>query len=261
MKNLLIIGDSFAQRRCNLSWISLLGNRLDAKVYGIGLPGQSWWKQWEWYQSNSKNLPDASETTIIWVHTSAHRLPCETDARINPWVLFIDDHNDPSNDILPQSDPDGKLFKIAKDFYSSPLYVEKFYAWAMIAWWKELNLELSKFHKVIHLFGFYDLGVNDTDRLLLRSTNSIVVDGPSLGALSKADKPSFEGGATDNRINHFNEHNNEQLSKFLAVVVNNTQPNLIIQIDNLDDWQFEDKLFNVKNKFFRYGTFFKDFKK
>jgi hypothetical protein len=162
---------------------------------------------------------------------------------------------------LPEYDPNGKLFKIAKDFYSSPLYVEKFYAWAMIAWWKELNIELSKFHKVIHLFGFPDLGVNDTDRLLLRSANSIVVDNPSLGVVSKADNPSFNGGKIDDRINHFNEHNNKQLANFLAVVVNDTQPNSVIQIDNLDDWQFEDKLFNFKNRFFKYGTFFKDFKK
>lgn len=264
MKNLLVIGDSFCLHRGErfpTSWITLLEQSTGCKVYGAGLDGRGWWQQNRWYKNNVNQLPDPKETAVIWCHTSAHRLPCDNDARVNPWVLSISDHNDPSNDIVPSIDPDGRLFRIARDFYSSPLYVEDFYAWAMVAWWKQLAIDLSSYKKVIHLFGFYDLGIGDKDRLNLLNTNSIVIDNPTLGALSRADTLSFNGGVGDQRINHFSDHNNAQLAKFLKETLDTTLPNSVKQITDLSQWEFEDRFFNFKNRAFAYGSFIKDFKK
>jgi len=263
MKNLIVIGDSFCLYRGDKypnSWVTQLGSSMDCKVYGEGLDGRSWWKQQEWFDNNSKTLPDPEQTAVVWCHTSAYRLPCETDAQVNPWVVKINDHNDPSNDIKSRHDPDGKLFYLAKEFYQSSLFVDKFYAWAMTAWWKELAQTLSPYKKVVHLFGFYDHNVTDGDRLSLLAPNSVVVTNPSLGAVSKCDLKDFAGGVGDSRINHLNDHNNQQLARFLKNVLCNVVTNSTVEIDNLSDWQFENTPAERSQvlRFKSYGTFIKN---
>jgi hypothetical protein len=259
MKNLLVIGDSFCLHRGEqfpTSWVTQLGKLTGCNVYGAGIDGRGWWQQHRWYTENIKHLPAPADTAVVWVHTSPHRLPCDNDAKVTVKVLDIKDHTDPK-----ENSPHGKLLNLAKEFYSSPLYVEEFYTWAIVAWWKQLAIDLSSYKKVIHLFGFYDLGISDKDRLNLLNTNSIVIDNPTLGALSRADTLSFNGGVGDQRINHFSDHNNAQLAKFLKETLDTTLPNSVKQITDLSQWEFEDRFFNFKNRAFAYGSFIKDFKK
>jgi hypothetical protein len=264
MKHLIVIGDSFCAKRGDSypnSWVTKLGEYTGREVHGIGIPGESWWKQHVWFANNLKNLPPPEDTVIVWSHTSAHRIPCEIDARVNPWVVRIDKHTDASNDIEAKHDPDGKLFHLARDFYQSPLYVEKFYAWAMVAWWKELAITLAPYKKVIHMFGFHDYCVSDQDRLVLLAPNSIVVTEPSLGGISKCDSTSFAGGVGDTRMNHLSEHNNNQLALFLKDVVDNTPTNSTIKIDNFDQWKFEIP-YNANYPLWKfYGYFIKNLSK
>lgn len=259
IKNLLIIGDSYCAKRTEEdphSWVNLIRDSTGYNIYGKGIHGRGWWQQQCWYDNNIATLPNPTETAVIWCHTSAYRLPCETDASITPWVLQIDDHYDSTNDIRPRFDPDGKLFKTAKEFYTSPLFVEEFYAWAMVAWWKQLSIELLPYNKVIHLFGFFDNLITDNNRLELLAKNSVVVTNPSLLWISRSEESSFVGGSRDDRANHLNIHNNAQLSKFLVDTLNNTPPRTTREINNLDQWEL------VKNKPNQPsdGSFFKQFK-
>lgn len=238
MSNLLIIGDSFCESRAPESWCYQLGEMTNSMVHGKGLPGQSWWQQYKWFNDHLTSFPDPSETTIIWCHTSAHRLPHSGNAHINPYVLLID-QTDPSNEIDAKTDPTGKLFQLAKEFYSSDLYVEEFYAWSMVAWWKELSKVLLPYKKVIHIFGFSDVGISDSDRLNLLSSNSVVVTSPSLSKLSFCENKSFIGGYDKGRHNHFNAHNNTQLAKFLMYAMQ--LPNRsVTTVNNINDWQLPD---------------------
>lgn len=237
MKNLIVIGDSFCLARgpeFPNSWVTQLGQSTNCKVYGTGIYGRSWWKQHEWFSLNSEDLPDPKETAVIWCHTSAHRLPCETEAEINPWVV-----RGRKEDLSRFNNSDPELFKLARDFYQSPLYVEKFYVWAMTAWWKELAITLATYKKVIHLFGFHDYGMSDSDRLTLVASNSVVVTAPSLGSLSKCDSKDFVNGHSDTRQNHLNEHNNHQLAVFIKNTLDNTDTNTTVEINDLDQWMFE----------------------
>jgi len=235
MKNLLIIGDSFCLHRGKkfpTSWITLLEKSTGCKVYGQGLDGRGWWQQKRWYENAIAQLPNPKETAVVWVHTSPHRLPCDNDAKVSIRVLDIEDHTDPK-----QHNPHGKLFNLAKEFYQSPLYVEEFYTWAIVAWWKQLAIDLLPYKKVVHLFGFYEYGVTDADRLNLLTTNSVVVNKPPLLSLCIADSDIH--ARKDTRINHFSDHNNTQLANFIKETLENTPLNTQTEIINLDQWKFE----------------------
>jgi hypothetical protein len=238
MKNILIIGDSFCLHRGEqypTSWVRLLEQSTRCKVYGVGLDGRGWWQQHRWYKENIKSLPNPADTAVVWVHTSPHRLPCDNDAKVNVTVLDIEDCTAPG-----QSSPHGKLFNLAREFYSSPLYVEEFYAWAIVAWWKQLAIDLLPYKKVIHLFGFYEHGIADVDRLNLLTTNSVVVNKPPLISLSMAESSlPLRQIRQDPRINHFSNHNNAQLANFLRETLENTPVNTQTEITNLNQWKFE----------------------
>ena len=252
MKNLIVIGDSFCVHRDPAypnSWVSQLGRMTNCKVYGAGFAGRSWWKQHKWFNLNLKDLPAPKETGVVWCHTSAHRLPCDNETQINPWVVR-------GNKEDLSKFKDSTLLKLARDFYQSPLYVEKFYTWAMAAWWRELAMTLSPYKKVIHLFGFHDYGMADSNRLALVASNSVVVMTPSLGSLSKCDSKDFHYGHGDTRMNHLNEHNNHQLAVFVKNTLDNADTNTTVEIDNLDQWKFEIPFdSNLKHN---YGFFIKD---
>jgi hypothetical protein len=257
IKNIIVIGDSFCASRppwFPASWVSQLGQLTGCEIYGVGLGGRSWWKQQEWFDNNQKSLPDPNETAVVWCHTSAHRIPCASDAKINPWVVEITDHKDPTNDIQKDIDPNGKLFRLAKEFYLSDLYVEKFYAWAMQAWWQELALKLKPYRLALHFFAFNDLGIDYDDRLELLSDNSIVVVEPTLSAISKAEDYDFAGGAGDTRLNHFNAHNNLKLAEFVANTLQTVAGNSIVSVNNLSEWKLKtavesSKFGNHKSKY------------
>jgi len=236
MKNLLVIGDSFCLHRGEqfpTSWVTQLGKLTGCNVYGAGIDGRGWWQQHRWYKENIKHLPDPADTAVVWVHTSPHRLPCDNDAKVTVKVLDIKDHTDPK-----ENSPHGKLLNLAKEFYSSPLYVEEFYTWAIVAWWKQLAIDLLPYKKVVHLFGFYEYGITDADRLNLLTTNSVVVNKPALPSLCMADSnlPTRE----DPRINHFGDHNNTQLAMFLKEILENAPLNTQTEITNLAQWKFEE---------------------
>jgi hypothetical protein len=120
------------------------------------------------------------------------------------------------------------------------LYVEEFYAWAIVAWWKQLAIDLLPYKKVIHLFGFYEHGIADVDRLNLLTTNSVVVNKPPLISLSMAESSlPLRQIRQDPRINHFSNHNNAQLANFLRETLENTPVNTQTEITNLNQWKFE----------------------
>jgi hypothetical protein len=239
---LLIVGDSFCVNRTSpASWVNILKNLYPkSKITGKGFSGQSYWHQRRWFLENFSKNPE--NTSIIFCHTSALRLPCFRDVPITPWVLSIDDPSSKSNELL-NYDEDNRIYNLARSFYSSELYDERFYIWTNEKWYHELSTLTKNFSKVIHLFGF-DF---KEDKKPMLQKNSILCT-TLLRSLSVAELGCNESmplsmvfGGPDPRVNHFNSHNNIQLALFLKNVLDDTKLGSIVKIKNLSEWDLKDK--------------------
>jgi hypothetical protein len=238
---LIIIGDSFcANRTSPNSWITYLQNYLyNYDICGEGRPGTGWWTHNRCYNATINSLTEqlAENDILIWAHSSAYRLPNDYDVPITTSVTYFD-INDPRYDEIDKEKPQHlKMFNVAKEFYQSDLFSMNYYEWAELAFWKELQLKTAQYKKVIHLFGFADTNFK-YNRNVLMSDNSILVT-PTLRDLSAADEPNFVGGK-DDRINHFNAHNNQELAKFIIKLINDSPVQQEVAID-YSTWNLKDK--------------------
>jgi len=242
MAELLVLGDSFCANRTEPeSWVKILKNFYpNFKLTGRGFGGQSWWHQRRWLLENFPTSPES--TTAIFCHTGALRLPCVRDIPVTPWVLSLDDPTSLKNELL-RHDKDHKIFHLAKSFYSSDLYDQKFYEWASEKWFFELSELTKNFKKVLHIFGFD----SKENKSVLLNSNAIVcttlLRSLSIAELSKNQSlpPSQIFGGPDTRLNHFNKHNNIQLALFLKTLIDEGDPKSSVCISNLSEWKLEDQ--------------------
>lgn len=239
-EKIIIIGDSFcADRKSTNSWITYLQNYFyNYDICGAGHPGTAWWTHNKRYNATLDDLNGhlTENDILIWVHSGALRLPNDHAVAITTAVTYFDINDPQYDEINKENDQHRQMFNVAKEFYLSDLFSTEYYEWAELAFWKELQLKTAHYKKVIHLFGFPDTNFK-SNRNVLMANNSILVT-PTLKDLSSADKPSFIGGK-DDRINHFNAHNNLELAKFIIKLIDETVTEQEVTID-CSTWAFND---------------------
>ena len=250
-KRLVIVGDSFcADRKIGTDWPIKLGHMLGILLDGEGFGGRPWWTTRSWIYNNIESMD--KNTILIVCHTAASRLPSLKHHPISTGILHSS-VNDPSND-LRKVDPNGELFKLAKDFYLSDLYVADFYDWAMAAWLQELNELSLRVHKLIHLPG--PAAIQSFKNY---HSNSIRIE-PSLEykALANLSMKELQPGdrkfiGPDARHNHLNEHNNIKLAEALYAIINSDSdtPNPV-HFNNLAEWSFPGNAFSVRRDCEKY---------
>lgn len=221
--NICVVGDSFCGHRSNAefellrsfpwSWVNLLSTDYGKNVIGKSFPGQSYYHQRRWFYQNFQNIKDQGNTVLIFCHTNSSRLPHNNNFPVTSWVTKTKKESD-SNE-LKHFDPDGKLFDLANDFFSSNLFVKDFYSSVMLSWLAELPELTRNFKKVIHFFGFDDkLGQLPDHRHTftigdLVTDNSVVVLN-TLVSMTFAERGTTNtfGGPDVEHANHWNKHNN-----------------------------------------------------
>ena len=246
---ILIIGDSFcADRGSDSDWPDQLGEILGVTVTGRGFGGESWWSCNNYLRKfKSTNKKNNNKTILIVLHTFSGRLPNDFNLPITPAVLQTTPGA--SNDEIELAEKENPgLRNLAIEFYQSKLFSIHFYEWAQRSWIKEIDQDLD-FLFTIHVPVFDNLNINVKNGIVVRPSEKL----HSLRNLSDAEINDVKWFGLDSRRNHFSKHNNIKLAQAFANIITQLEPNTrgTHYFDNLDDWQFEDKV----------GTFFKGFKK
>lgn len=243
-KRLVIVGDSFcADRKTETDWPIKLAAMLNIQLKGEGFGGRAWWTTRSWIYNNIELLD--KDTILIVCHTNAERLPNRQHYPINAGILHSE-VSSPTND-LRNVDPNGELFKLAKSFYLSDLYIPEFYDWAMNAWGQELHNLAPRVQKLIHIPGPGPLPMFQNYHV-----NSILIEPeiqyPTLFDLSmkelKNNLKKFYG--PDARHNHLSEHNNIKLAEALYAVIQSPVTNGTMHFNNLEYWSFPGVNFQIR---------------
>jgi hypothetical protein len=229
-----VIGDSFCRHQENKTdWPIHLGTLLGVDSFGKGNGGNSWWTARRflkrYYSTNT------SDVLLIVVHTQYTRLPNDYELPISMGVLKTTPTS--SDNEMAESDPDGHLHSIAKNFYMSNLFSKDFYEWAQQTWIKELDDNADKFFKVIHIPAFDMVRFNVKNSMVLQPSPGLL----SLRTLSDSDRGESLWFGPDERRNHFSEHNNIKLAETIAYTIRNTNKDYTgtLYFNNLDKWDFK----------------------
>lgn len=198
MKNIIIVGDSFCSAP---GWPTLLAGKLNLNLIQHGAPGQPWWDTRKFLTELPKSELDNTEI-IIFAHTNADRIP-SSNLKINT----VDHSNLNSKNEL----------ELAVKLYFKYIHEYSFFSWAIKKWYEEINTIWAR-KKTIHLHSFRTLpehqnilnGAQILPDLCSISLNELGIDKFRL----------FD----DNRKNHFNYENNNELANQLyeAVLYYNT---------------------------------------
>ena len=195
MKNLIVVGDSY----CSYSegWPRMLANKLNLNLVCHGAGGQPWWDARNFITKLEPTVINDAEF-IVFAHTNAERLPTT-----NKKIGIIDHSKDPSTEI-----------ETAIHLYYKYIHEQEFISWAQQQWFIEIS-RLWGHKKLCHLHCFpwsveYSnllTGLNVTTNLTALSLNEVGATHFRLFA--------------DNRGNHFNPHNNQQLGLQIADLLKN----------------------------------------
>ena len=210
MKNLIVLGDSFSANA--QGWPSIMAEQLNLHLICYGEGGQSWWAAKHFLNSLSSNDITNSEI-IIFAHTNTDRIPTS-----NKKIGLIDHSRlNTKNEIESAV---GLYFKYIHDY--------EFLHWAHKKWFEEISTSWSHV-KIVNLHSF---PWTWNDRVALSGVNVW----PSLASISLNEINAKEFSLIhDNRFNHMNTHNNQELANQLVKIVNNYTPGDV----NLDLSKFQ----------------------
>ena len=233
MKNLIVSGDSFCASTAADSWLKNkeLNNQFNVKAAGFS--GQSWWHSRRWLLKELQHINPA-DTVIVFFHTEANRLPAAGNYPLG--IRAIYEYNKDINfvknfkpEFRPQ-DP-AALYQVAQNFVESEMYDPEFYTWAQESFVRELCHYTKEFYRVLHFCSvggkvkrqWFDLSVNG----LLCPTILRTVSMAEFSQSTSESKMSF----ADNRSNHFNSINNNNLAQFILNLIALPDANASVSID------------------------------
>ena len=220
MKNIIVVGDSFSSNP--IGWPTTLATELNLNLICYGVGGQPWWSARNFITKLATDTVDNAEF-IVFAHTNAERIPTS-----NEEIGQIDHSKQPESEI-----------ELAIQLYYKYIHEQDFVTWAHQQWFTEIS-RLWGHKKLCHLHCFpwslsYSnllVGLNVTTNLTALSLNEL--------------------GATefrlvgDQRVNHFNTHNNQQLGLQVA----NLLKNYSNQSVELDVGRFD----QATSRWIDYGT-------
>jgi hypothetical protein len=203
--NLIVVGDSFCSSA--EGWPSALADRLGLNLICHGIGGQPWWNAREFLIGlPDQNIEQAEH--LVFVHTNAERIPT------NDIQIGMVDH---SNLTLADIDQAVKL-------YYKYIHNHEFLIWAQQQWFFEISQRWGH-KKITHLHAFpwslhrnnLPVGLNVITNLCSISFNEIAADQFTL--------------INDQRPNHLNYHNNQELARQLAHHLNQ-HTNTSVELDS-----------------------------
>lgn len=190
MKNIIVVGDSFCSAASG--WPQILADELGLNLICHGAAGQPWWNARSFITKLKSEDVDNAEF-IVFAHTNADRLPSS-----NQELGRVDHSKRPENEI-----------ETAIHLYYKYIHDHEFLAWAHQQWFVEISRvwghkKLCHLHCFPWTLPFQHLlkGMNITTNLMSLSLNEI--NAKKFGAYH------------DNRPNHFNRHNNQQIGYQLS---------------------------------------------
>lgn len=230
MKNIIFIGDSFCCAWRNSlnpdnhyhtgqyypvsdtlsSWMDVAADQLDLAVYSFGFPGRSWYfsrTQFLKYLSHTPDLLD-NASVVVFCHTDHCRMNT-SDSSISVAMQ------------MPgyQHDSDKAL---ALKMWMTDLVDYRYQTWAQEQWFHEINRIFAPYPdiKLIH-FNNFPFSI-ESSKLLNGCVFTTALMHLSLaeftGTTQEITKRAFDN---DQRINHFNEHNNRALGNLVVDAVKN----------------------------------------
>lgn len=221
MKNIIIVGDSFCASENG--WPGMLSQRLGLTLINHGQGGQSWWNVRNFLTNVNEEII-ANTEVIVFVHTNAGRIPT------NNTQLGIIDHS---------AEPKTEIEK-AVQLYHKYIHEPEFLNWAQQQWFLEINQKWGH-KKNVHLHSFpwsVDYGKSLLGLNILTNLCSI--------SLNELGTDKFEL-FNDQRINHLNDYNNNELACQLSTLIQNyAQQNV-----ELDTNAFDLKI----TQWFNWGSF------
>ena len=202
MKNLVIVGDSFAASPDG--WPQMLADKLGLNLICKASGGWAWWHIRQRLKILGEQVLSDAEFVIV-LHTNFDRI--NTTEVVNAGTA---DYVDPKSE-----------FDTAVQLFYKYLYNEEFNRWAQKHWFEELN-DITKNCKLVNLFSF-DGPMEDSS--MLHGLNVY----PDLCQLSlKETKPTSwlktgkkvnEGLLNDMRMNHLSCENNQILADQLYEIL------------------------------------------
>jgi hypothetical protein len=209
VKNIIVVGDSFSSNP--LGWPTTLATELNLNLICYGVGGQSWWSARNFMTQSAPDTINNAEF-IVFAHTNAERIPT-----LNEQIGKIDHSKKPETEI-----------ESAIHLYYKYIHAQDFISWAHQQWFMEIS-RLWGHKKLCHLHCFpwtvsYSnllSGVNITTNLTALSLNELAATEFRL--------------VGDDRVNHFNQHNNQQLGVQVAAQLKNyTSQSVELDVDQFD---------------------------
>jgi hypothetical protein len=195
LKNIIIIGDSFCA--CATGWPGILAQHLNLSLINHGLGGQPWWNTRN-FLNNIDQDTLANTDVIVFVHTNSERIPT------NNIQIGLVDHS-----AKPKTEIDKAI-----QLYHKYIHEMEFLNWAQQQWFLEINQRWGH-KKIVHLHSF----PWSIDHGKLLSGLNIVTNLCSI-SLNELGVDTFEL-FNDQRLNHLNNHNNNELACQLATLIQN----------------------------------------
>lgn len=208
-------GDSFCADWSDSSWTTILCKKLGiTNPVSLGIQGANCWT----YFKKLQETIDQVDIVII-CHTQEDRIPNILDAPLHQYTV---EH---IKDYPEQLEKYGiSLWTAAQQFYQY-IYDEtaqRFFYRSII---KEIS-EITKNKKVIHIFGF---NLNSYKDLV----NGVLIT-PSLLDISINERDIDQKGMWDDkRLNHLNDHNNQELANELYFILDHYESlnNSVVQLN------------------------------
>jgi hypothetical protein len=195
LKNIIIVGDSFCASTAG--WPSILAQRLDLSLVNHGQGGQPWWNARNFLNSIDQDTLTNTDV-VVFVHTNSGRIPTS-----NAQLGLVDHSAEPKTEIDK-----------AIQLYHKYIHEPEFLNWAQQQWFLEINQRWGH-KKIVHLhsfpwsidYGKLLSGLNIETNLCSISLNELGIDKLEL--------------FNDQRLNHLNDHNNNELACQLATLIQN----------------------------------------
>jgi hypothetical protein len=209
MKNVIVVGDSFSSNPAG--WPMTMATELNLNLICYGVGGQSWWAARNFMTKLAPDLVQAAEF-IVFAHTNAERIPT-----LNEEIGRCDHSKQPESEI-----------ESAIQLYYKHIHEQEFVAWAQQQWFTEIS-RVWGHKKLCHLHCFpWSLSYSN----LLVGQNVTT----NLTALSLNELGATEFRLVgDQRVNHFNTHNNQQLGLQVAQLLkNHSNQSVELAVDRFD---------------------------